>query len=120
MKTLSAICVVLFAAACGSDEPKVATVPADHAHPDMVPVDHDHPDMVPVVHEHPESEPVGPLESTGTYAVTGVLTVDTCADPSLASEDELDLGEWIVAAVGDDYIFFQDGIMLFSLSLIHI
>jgi hypothetical protein len=114
------LAVALVLGSCGDDttstvEECVDCVPADHAHPDMVPADHDHPDMVPAVHDHPDAEPLTGLEATGRYLLAGPLTVDTCADPSLADPDtDIDLGKWLVVAMQDELLFMQGDFIMSS------
>lgn len=56
----------------------------------------------------------GTVDATGRYLLTGVLTVDTCADPSQASEEVLDFGEWLLVALQDEYLFMQGDFALSS------
>lgn len=55
------------------------------------------------------------LDNTGRYKLVGLLLTDTCEDPPLADpEVKIPLGEWFVAAMRNEYLFAQEGLILSS------
>ena len=102
---ISLLCA-LFMVACGRTESKLT--PVDDCEECTCE------GMVPAVHEHPDALPVEVDEATGVYTLLGSLDVDTCADPSLAGTEDIDFGDWILAATSAAYLFMQGDFILTS------